>query len=520
MNNRTTSSVKNVITAMVVNVINIGINFFSQKVFINLMGIEYLGLNGLFSNILTLLNIAELGIGEAIVFHLYRPIAKNDKEKIKALMSFYKKAYNYIAIIVFGFGLILLPFIERFVGDITIKNVNLKIVYLLFLLQTVSSYVLTYKRSILYASQKNYIINSIHLCYILLYNFLQLFVLFVYKNYYLYLTAKIISQIIENSIINIYVNKKYEFLKNTQNAKIDKEVEKDIFNRLKATFLHKIGAFLVNGTDNILISKMDSVATVGLYSNYYMIINAVTNLFSQVIYSTTASIGNLLTEKNDKKNFEVFNKIRFLNFYIATFTATCILVIIQNFIKVWIGENYIFNIQVVVMLVINYYQLMMRKTYDAFLNAAGICVENRFVPIAESVLNIVFSIIFYKVFGLVGIFMGTFFSGFALWAYSYPKFVYKKVLKKRYINYVKETLTYFCLFICISGLTFLLSKFVQIDSSIANIIISAIIAVIIPNVIIYIIYHNSVNYKYFITLIKKIKIFNKRGDNNDKKQTI
>lgn len=506
---RTNNSIKNSITGALSNFINIFVNFFTQKLFIIILGIEYLGLNGLFTNVLSLLSIAELGIGEAIIFNMYKPIANNDKESIKSLMKFYSKAYRIITIIILIVGLLITPFIGFFVGDTTL-DINLKLVYLFFLFQTVASYVLTYKRSILYASQKNYVINIIHIIYIVVLNVIQLLILYITKNYFLYLTIKIILLLAQNFVINIYVNKHYPYLNDKNVKKLDKETDRDIFRRIKAMFFHKIGGFIINGTDNILISKFFGVITVGLYSNYFLITNAVSTLFSQFISSATASIGNLLTEKNEQKNFEVFKRIRFLNFYLATFTGICILVIMQSFIKIWMGKEFLLPIFVLVVIVFNYYQKLMRKTYDSFMMAAGICVENRFIPLIESVLNIISSIVFLKIFGLAGIFMGTIFSGLSLWAYSYPKFMYKNILKRQYSDYAKETIGYILLFVIIAATTFFISNCFVFDSNMISLLVNIVIALIIPNVILILLFRKSDNFLYFKRLI--VNMFKKIGN--------
>lgn len=499
---RTSNSIKNSLIGVIASLVNILASFIAQKLFINLLGIQYLGLNGLFTNILSFLGIAELGIGEAIIFNMYKPIAEDDKEKIKSLMQFYKKAYLYIIGIILLVGMSITPFVENFVGE-TDLNINIKMVYLLFLFQTVSSYFLAYKRSILYASQKNYIVNIIHILYILVLNIGQIAMLYLTSNYFLYLAVKIVCVILENIAITLYVNKNFNYLNEKNVKKLSDEMNKDIFSRIKAMFLHKIGSFVINGTDNILISKMFGVLYVGLYSNYYMITNAVTTLFSQFISASVPSIGNLLVENNDDKTYLTFKRIRFLNFYIATCTGTCILLVIQPFITLWIGNEYLLSIPVVLAIVFNYYQKMMRKTYDSFMVAAGICIENKFVPIIESILNIVFSIIFAKMFGLIGIFIGTIISGLTLWFYSYPKFMYKKILKRKYSDYIKETFSYIILFIIISLVSFKITLLIEIKNIILKIVVYLTIAVVVSNLLLICIFFKSDNFKYFKELMVK-----------------
>ena len=503
---RTKNSIRNSMASIVSNVVSILIAFISQSIFIKILGAEYLGINGLFTNVLTMLSIFELGIGSAIIYNLYEPIAHNKVEKIKSLMKFYKKAYNIIALTIFTVGILIIPIMPKIVGEVTI-DINIYMVYILFLLSTIASYLMAYKRNLIYANQKNYIVDLVHMGYLIILNIVQLLILFFTKNYYIYLIIKIVCQIMENVVLTQIANKMYPYLLDKEVEKIDKKVEKDIFTKVRALVLHKVGGIAINGTDNIIISYFFGVATVGLYTNYYTIINAVKTLFSQIILSTSASIGNLLVTENEIKRFEIFKKIRFLNFWIACFSAISILLIVQPFIELWVGKEYLLENVVVLALVINFFQKMMRFTYSTFKESAGIYVEDKFVPIIESILNIVFSIIFLKIFGLVGVFIGTIVSGLVLWCYSYPRFVYKKLFKRKYIDYAKETIGYIVLFITIMFITFVASRVVNLIGNIApiwSVCLNAMICLIIPNLIIMLIFNKTEEYKYFKSMLRNL----------------
>ena len=499
---RTKNSIKNIIGSMLSNILTIIIGLIAQAVFIKILGSEYLGLNGLFSNIITMLGIVELGVGNAIIYNLYKPIAENNISKIKSLMNFYKKSYRLIACIVAIIGIIIIPFLSFFIEEISI-DINITLVYLLFLIDVVCSYLLSYKRSILYANQKNYIINIVHIIYTILLNTSQLLVLFFTKNYYYYLIMKIIMRILENFIISKIADKKYAFI-NEQSEKLDKETEKDIFTKVKALFFHKIGSFAVLGADNIIISKFLGLVTVGLYSNYYLIINAVQTVFGQIITSFTASVGNMLVTESKEKCYDVLKKIRFFNFWLATFASSSVLVIMDSFISIWIGDKYILPLLVLEVLVFNLYQKLMRNSYMSFKEAAGIYYENRFVPLIEATLNIIVSIFCCKLFGLAGVFMGTVISGLALWCYSYPKYVYKKLFDRNYIEYAKETIGYIILFVLIASGTYYLSTIINFSNIYLEFISNVIISLIVPNILLFIIFFKTDNFKYYSNLLKNV----------------
>lgn len=502
---RTKNSLKNMISSMTSNILTIIIGIVAQAIFIKILGSEYLGLNSLFNNVISMLAIAELGIGSAIVYNLYKPIAENNIEQIKSLMQFYKKNYQVIGIVVAVIGLLLIPFLKYIVNieAITI-NINVYFVYLLFLLDTVFSYFLSYKRSLLYATQQNSIISIIHIGYVLILNLLQLIILFFTKNYYLYLLTRMVTRILENLVITYIANKNYPYLKDKNVKKLNKSLEKDIYTKIKALFFHKIGAFVVLGSDNIIISKFLGLVTVGLYSNYYMIINAIQTIFSQIIQSTTASVGNLLVTESKQKSFLVFKKIRFLNYWLATFSCTCILVIMQSFIKIWIGDFYLLSTGVLIVLVFNLYQKLMRSSYSSFKEAAGIYYEDRFVPLIEATLNIIVSIFCCKLFGLAGVFMGTVISGLALWCYSYPKYVYKKLFDRNYIEYAKETIGYIILFVLIASGTYYLSTIINFSNIYLEFISNVMISLIVPNALLFIMFFKTDNFKYYSNLLKNV----------------
>lgn len=503
---RKKSSFKNMITAVSSNVLTIIVGLVAQAVFIKILGSEYLGLNGLFSNVISMLGIVELGMGSAIIYNMYKPIAENDHEKIKSLMQFYKKSYRIITLIISIIGIMIIPFIKYIVDieSVTV-DINVYLVYILFLLETICSYILSYKRSMLYADQKEYITNIIHMGYTILVNTMQLTFLYFTHDYYLYLIIKVMMRLVENIVISSYVNRRYSYLLDNNVTKLDSKTEKDIFQKIMALFFHKIGTFIVSGTDNIIISKYLGLVTVGLYSNYYMIINAVQTVINHIIQATRASVGNLLVTESKTKQFDVFNKIRFVNFWISCFSSICIFVIMDSFITIWIGYKFVLPTKVLLVLVINFFIVSSRSTYGAFKEAAGIFYEDRFVPIIESLLNIVLSIIFVKKFGLMGVFMGTIGSGLVLWCYSYPKYVYNKLFGRKISDYMKETIYYFIIFILIAGFTYSLAILISFDNVYLQFISNVLIALIVPNVIMLLLFSKDENFKYFINMLKGLK---------------
>ena len=497
---RTKKSIRNVIIAMIMNVFTVVIGLISQKVFLEIMNTEYLGINGLFNNIISMLGIAELGIGAAIIYNLYKPIASNDKEKIKSLMRFYRTSYRVIALIVLLLGLLILPFLPIIVGTVEITE-NIYIIYLMFLIDIVFSYLLTYKRSILYANQENYIINLVHIFYLVIMNVLQMVLLVLTKNYYIYLFIKILMRLLENIVLTIIANKKYNILLEKNVSKLDNDTKNDILKKVKALIFHKIGSFVVLGTDNIIISTFLGVKIVGLYSNYSLIITTISNFVMQIFTSITASVGNLLTLENSKKNFEVYKKIRFINFWISSFAAIGFLICMDSFITLWIGKQYILSKYVLIVLAINLFLSLFRYSISSFKEAAGIFYEDRFVPLVEAGTNLVMSLIFMHFFGLAGVFIGTVCSNLVLHLYSYPKFVYKTLFKKEYTQYYKDFTKYFLLFIVTGSVTYIISN-TLVNNNYHNLFFQLIVCITTPNLIYIVIFKKNQEFKFFLNILK------------------
>lgn len=505
---RTSNSIKNSIATVLLNFLTILLGLISQSIFIRTLGAEYNGVKSLFSNIFSMLAIAELGFGSAIVYHLYKPISEKNVPKIKSLVNFYKNVYRIVAIIIFILGLIILPFINSIVGETTIKD-NLHLIYILFLFETVVSYLLTYKRSIVQSDQKNYIINYVNIIYLVIVNIIQILIILFTKNFILYLIVKIIFRILENITINVIVDKNYPYLKEKNIELIDDNTKREIYHSVNGLLFHKIGGFIVMGTDNILISIFLGIKQVGLYTNYYMITNYVNIMFGQIFGSFTASIGNLLIEQSKERSHQIYKNMLFLNSWIYCFCSISIYLLMEPFITLWLGNEFILPKFVLIMLSVNFYIQGMRKTNVSFKDAAGIFYEDRFVPIIESVVNIIASIVLVKYFGLSGIIMGTVLSSLVLYIYSFPKFMYKKIFNKSYFEFYKIHIYYLVITMFIALITIFIVNKISLSNVFLQFIVNGLVCLIIPNLMYYLISRKKEEFAYFKYIFLD-KIF-KRG---------
>lgn len=511
---RTKNSIKNSFIAIVSNIIVMILGFLLQTIFVKILGEEYLGINGLFNNIISMLAIVELGIGPAIVSNLYKPLANNDISKIKALLNYYKKSYNIIGILVIIVGLLIMPFLHYFVNT-TINFTNfggLYFIFFLFVIDASFSYFFAYKRSLIQADQKNRIINITHLiCYAFMI-IIQIIILMNLKNYILFLVIKIIFRLLENATLSIIVNKNYPYLKE-KNDNLTKEDKDNIFKKIKGLIYHKISSYLVLGTDNIIISKFLGVAVVGMYSNYYLIINSLYSLITQLFSAITASVGNLVASSSKDKCYDTYKKIMFVNFWIYGFSASAIFCMMEPFITIWLGEKFLFATEVLAILVINYYMTGMRSSIGVFKDAVGIFYEDRFIPIIESLINVVASLILVKYLGLFGVFLGTFLSSLIVVFYSLPHYVFKRVFNKSEKEYFKLYFKY----AIITVICTIISKelynlvIIMVSSNILKFLIATSISAIIPNIIIILLFRRTSEFVYFKSLLfDKLKMIRRR----------
>lgn len=507
---RKKKSLLNIISSLGSYFISSIFTLITQAFIVKILGIEYSGINGLFTNVITMLSVAELGIGETIIFKLYEPIAKNDKDKIKSWMDFYKVCYRYVAIAVIIIGLLIIPLVPIMVGKVSI-NENIIILYLIALADCIFSYVMTYKRSLLYADQKNYVIMNVHMGYMAFMNITQIIVLLLFKNYILYLLAKIVFRILENIILNVYVNKHYPFIKEKPTP-ITKEERKDIFERIKAIFLQKVSFVINKGIDSIVISAILGVSAVGYYTNYNLVALALTGIIYQIISSTSASVGNLLTEKNIEKNYTIYKRINILNSFITGLAVVGFTCCINPLISLWVGKEYLLSLPIIMSFSIYIYCDSIRRSITIFKEAAGICKEDKNMYICMAIINLITSIILCKYIGISGVVLGTALSYFFLIIYSYPKYIFKSIFKKATKDYYKENINYLIVIILSTIIAYILTKNYVINNLFINLIINGIISIVSFTSFFIIFFKNKNEYKYYKELIRSVR---KKGGLNE-----
>ncbi|PKM75896.1 MAG: sugar translocase [Firmicutes bacterium HGW-Firmicutes-15] len=478
-------------------------NFISRRVFILYLNAQYLGLDGLFSDILTMLSLADLGIGSAIAFSLYKPLALKQLDKVKSLMEFYKRAYQTIGLVVLSVGLGLLPFLRLVLGTLpAIPNINL--IYSLYVIHSSISYFLSYKRTLLIADQKKYLDSIYQYIFLSSKHLIQIFIIVFTRNFVYFLLVMVGMTILENLLISKKINKLYPYLKEKNRSHLD-PIEKAIIKKnVIALSFHKVGAILVNGTDNILIVKFVSLATAGFYSNYVLIRTALNRVFQILFSSITASIGNLHAEKSIDASMLVFSQLNFISAWIFGFSAICLQLLYNPFIHIWIGDEYIFNEWIVFVIVLNFYLRGMRQPVLTFRDSLGLFWFDRYKSIVEALVNLVVSIILVKQIGFIGILIGTTISTITVCSWIEPYVLFKHGFNSSVFTYFEKTLFYIFMTAVAGILAYALTFFVSIENAYLEFVYRFVICLIIPNCFFFLTYRKRDEFKDSIYLFKKL----------------
>lgn len=514
MATRTENTAKNIVWGYVGNIVSLLVQFASRTIFIYTLGVSFLGINGLFTSVLGMLSLTELGIGTAINYSLYKPVAEDDTEKIKSLMLLYKKAYQIIALIVTVIGFVILPFLPFLIKEASdIPNVSLY--YVIFLFNTVSSYFVSYKYGLVNAEQKGYIINNLNSIFNIVITVGQSIILLLFHNYLAYLVTQAFLQLVQKISIGIFLNKKYPYLQEKAENLAPDEKQK-IKKNVGALVLHKIGEISIYQTDNIIISAFISVILVGKISNYNLIITSVTSFITIIFNSVTASMGNLIATSDSKRQVEVFDIYNFLGFWLYGFASVCYWVLFTPFITLWIGVGNIIDEISLALLILSQYLTGQRLTVNNVKVAGGIFQQDKYVSLIQGGVNLVISLVLGWLIGLPGIYIGTVVSGLIANIIK-PIIVYKHMYQMSAKRYFLK----FCIYISVTMITAFLLRWIlsPIVSQLTWIrfFVMAVICAVAVNCIFALVFFKSKELQGIISRLKNIlqkrNFFKKNGGN-------
>jgi O-antigen/teichoic acid export membrane protein len=491
----------NILAGSISQVVSLMLQLISRTIFLNTLGIEYLGINAIFFNVLTVLSLADLGFGTAIIYSMYKPLAENDTDTVVALMTYYKKIYHKIAILVAAIGIGMIPLLP-YVVNLKTNIPHLSVYYLLYVINMVISYFMAYKYTIISADQKDYLLSIYSLIGSILQTILQILILLIFKNFMLYLFVMILRTFLVNWFQTKKAKKLYPYIKETK--ELDSITKKSINENVKSMFLYKLGGVLLNNTDNFIISMIVGTVYVGFYSNYLTIITAVTSFVIIIFNSLTHSVGNLNANNDKEKQFEIFRVINFIAFWIMTFCSVCFLILLNDFITLWIGEEYVFGMLTVSVIVLNFFMPGTISDVSIYRDTTGMFKQTKYIFLLTAFINLVLSIILGKIYGLFGILLATAISRILTNMWYEPFILFKTYFKKSPLLYFRRQILYWIIFIICSIGTYLLCSIFK-GISIVNLILKLMICILVPNIIILALFFRSKEVVYlYEQIIKKI----------------
>lgn len=495
---------KNTFYGILYFIANTLFQFINRAVLLYVLSESYLGLNSLFTNVLNMLSVAELGFGTVLVYRMYKPIAENDTRQIAALVRAYKRIYTCVGIVVIVIGLILMPFLPYLIKDDTAGlGVNIYLLFSIYIINTAIGYFFSYKRSLIFAHQRNDIESKAKLVYIPTLSVLQIIVLFATKNYTLYVGVMPIATAVDCLIIYRVSSKLYKYPKG---GKLDPDTKKEIKKNVLAMLCHKIGAVVVTATDSILISAFLGLAILGRYSNYMLIISALTSLVVILVTALQAGVGDSVARRTPEENHILFKRLNFIFSWIAGLFTICCICLFQHFMTVWssmVGKDQLIDVLSMLLLSFSFFVSMSRKVVNLFKEVIGLFIQDAYKPIVESVLNIVLSIVLCRYIGLAGIILGTILSSvtFVIWIEAYV--LYKYYFKLNFMRYFARYGINLLVFGAVgTGVYFLCS--LMPAAGIGWFIVKALVCLVAVNLLFALIFSRTEEFRYCLALGKNL----------------
>jgi O-antigen/teichoic acid export membrane protein len=499
---RTKNAARNVVFDGTMEIVNMIVPFIIRSVMLHFLGTEYLGLNGLFKSLLTFLNLAELGVGSAMVFSMYKPIAEDDTPTICALLRLYRTLYRIIGLAVAAVGLLLMPFLHNLIeGDLP-AGMNLYILFLMNLGNTVMTYWLfAYKSSLLQAHQRRDVISKVSLAVRMTEYTLKILILIFTRNYYLYLAVQLVSQLVVNLITAVCASKMYP--KYVPSGKLPKEKTLDIFRRVRDLFTSKLSATVFDAADTLVISAFMGLTVLALYQNYYFIITALRMMLVVLLNACMAGVGNKLVTASREANYRDLEKISFLFIWILGVSSSMLLCMYQPFVQIWMGEDNMLATGLVISFVVYYYSMGANKLINMFKDAAGIWRIDRWRPLVAALANLGLNLATVHWLGLYGVLLSSVFSIVVIqipWLFYN---LFREVFPRQYMG------KYIRLFCGLTAVTlvscgaswFICSLFAL--SVWPTLIVNAAVSFLIPNLLFFVIYWRNPVFRESISHLKR-----------------
>lgn len=498
---RTKKSFYNAISNTFVYIIRAILMFIVRIIFIRTLGKIYLGVDSLFTNLLLVLSIADSGMSVAISYTLYKPLSEKNYGRISNLMSFYKKVYRILGFLVIGFGLLFIPFLNVFIKD---KIDNIYLYYLIYLITTAIPYFISYKDALLNADQNRYLVTNItSFTYIIMY-ILRIIFLICIPNFLIYCLIQFIMILVQRILINNYISKQYNYINFDSKDVIKKEEKDKIYKSVFSVFTNELGRYLVNATDNIIISSIPKLGlgVVAVYTNYYSIIGMIDTIIYKALSGITASFGDLAVNESKDTQENVFNIINYISNFIYGLFAVGFSIVLSLFIKICFGSDFELDYVLTILISFNFFLMGMVRPLDIIKEATGNYVKDRYLTLIQAFINVILSIIFGKIFGLIGVIVSTSISYILLPVWNRPYIAYKYIFNKKPFSYFFKELLYLSVIILIYFVSNYICGYIVISNNIILFIVKIIIITLLYTIIFNIIFIRSIEFKYLFNSVK------------------
>lgn len=507
---RTQYSILNIVTGLGGYAINTIIGLVCRMVFTRTLTADYLGVNGLFTNILSMLSLAELGIGSAIVYALYKPLATSDNDKVASLVKFYGKCYQVIGIVVAVVGVLLMPFLNLLITEQPEIKESLYLIYGIYLFNTASTYFFSYRSSLLIAAQQNYIVTGVNYLITVGQSILQMIWLIVTHNYIGYLLIQAICTLIYNITVSYIARRRFPFIVAKNIKPLDKTEKRGLVKNVQALVIWKISGLLVNSTDNIIITYFNGLAAVGLSSNYTLLSTTINSLLNQLFNGITASVGNLNAIESKDKKMSMFYSINLANFWLFGWASIGIFVVSTDIVHLLFGESYVLPINIPFVIALNFYMVGMQSAVWTFKNTLGLFRPGRYLLILTALINLVCSVWLGNKWGLFGILFATAISRAFTNTWYDPYAVFKYGFQTSVVPYFIRYFKYTVILIVTGLLCYEMSSLCHF-SIFVNVVLKFLICCIIPNLIFFLCFSRTSEFGYFRQLFKRLinKIFHR-----------
>lgn len=495
---RTEKSVRNVKFALMAQIVTIALSFITRTCLVRVLGIEAVALNGLFTQVIAAISLAEMGAGTAIVYNLYKPLAEGDHEKVSQLMNLFRTAYWIIAAATLIIGIILIPWLPYLITDITYDISYIRIVYLMFIFQSSVSYLFSYKIALMQADQNGYIYTRIYTVFKLVGTILILIVLVISKKYLVFLGANIILAVVTDAYASGVAQKKYPYI--DKHAKLPKEEKRNIFSNIRNLFIMQFAGRVVDSTDNILISSMISTILVGLYSNYMVVIGVFKALADKIMIAAAPSMGNLFVTDDTENKEKTLYRLTFVFYIFASIAAVGTYACIQPFVTLWLGREYLLGLPVVFVLCFLYFVAIIYEPLKNAMYLTGYFAIGRNISFVSAITNLIVSVILGRRIGLIGIFIGTM-STYVIEIITKTYYLFKKYLKRSAKQYVFLWIRMILTFLTELGIIHLIVSRLVL-SALPVFLIMGLLSVLITVIAVTLIFFNTDYYAYVLWLLK------------------